>query len=99
MLFSDSDDSTVGVVCVKDNGSQPRKVVVDITGVPAQGLVDTGADITIMGPELFKKVTSVAGITQKQFKAADKLPFTYDRQQFQLDGYLNLDITFDQQVM
>ena len=99
MLFSDSDDSTVGVVCVKDNGSQARKVVVDIAGVPAQGLVDTGADITIMGPELFKKVTSVAGITKKQFKVADKLPFTYDRHQFQLDGYLNLNITCDQRVM
>ena len=99
MLFSDSDDSTVGVVCVKDNGSQARKVIVDIAGVPAQGLVDTGADITIMGQELFKKVTFVAGITKKQFKAADKLPFTYDRHQFQLDGYLNLDITFDQRVM
>ena len=70
--------------------SQPRKVIVDIAGVPAQGLVDTGADITIMGPELFKKVASVAGITKKQFKAADKIPFTYDRRQFQLDGYLTL---------
>jgi len=99
ILLSDSDDSTVGVVCVKDKGSQPKKVTVDIAGVPAQGLADTGADITIMGPELFKKVTSVAGITKKQFKAADKIPCTYDRWQFQLDGYLNLDVTFDQQII
>lgn len=48
-----------------------------IADVPVQGLVDTGADITIMGPELFKKVTYVAGITKKQFKAADKIPFSY----------------------
>ena len=98
--FLDSDDSTVGVVCVKGNSSQSRKVIVDIAGVPAQALVNTGADITIMGPELFKKVTSVASITKKQFKAADiKFPFTYDRRQFQLDGYLNLNITFDQRVI
>ena len=91
----------MGVVCVKDKGSQPKKVTVDVAGVhvPALGLVDTGADIIIMGPELFKKITSVAGITKKQFKAADKIPFTYDRRQFQLDGYSNLDITFDQQII
>ena len=35
---------------------------VDIAGVPATGLIDTGADITIMGPELFKKVATVAGL-------------------------------------
>ena len=29
---------------------------VDIAGVPAVGLIDTGADISIMGPKLFKKV-------------------------------------------
>ena len=99
ILFSDSDDSTVGVVCVKDNSSQFRKVIVDIAGVPAQGLVDTGADNTIMGPELFKKVISVVGITKKQFKVADKIPFTYDRRQFQLDGYLSLNVTFDQRII
>lgn len=52
-----------------------------------------------MGPELYKKVTSVAGITKKQFKAADKIPFTYNRWQFQLDGYLSLDVIFDQWVI
>jgi len=43
---------------------------VDIAGVPAAGLVDTGVDITIMGPELFKKVAAVAGL-KKHFKPAD----------------------------
>ena len=33
----------MGVVCVKDKGSQPKKVTVDVAGVPAQGLVNTGA--------------------------------------------------------
>ena len=54
--FSDSDDSTVGVVCVKDNGSQSRKVIVDIAGVPTQGLVDTGADITKWATSFLRKL-------------------------------------------
>lgn len=29
-------------------------------GVPALGIVDTAADITIMGPNLFKKVAALA---------------------------------------
>ena len=99
ILLSDSDDDNVDVVCVADKGSQAKRVLVNVAGVPAQGLVDTGADITIMGPDLFKRVTTVAGITKKQFKQADKVPFTYDRRQFQLDGYLDLDVTFEQQVM
>ena len=33
--------ATVGVVCVKDNGSQSRKAIIDVAGVPAQGLFDT----------------------------------------------------------
>jgi len=68
ILFLDSDDRTVGAVCVKDHGSQSRTVVVDIAGVFAQGLVDTGADITIMGPELFKKITSITGITNDSLR-------------------------------
>ena len=52
-----------------------------------------------MGHKLFKKITAIAGITKKQFKAADKIPFTYDRWQFQLDSYLSLDVTFDQCVI
>ena len=39
-----------------------RKLLVEITGVPAPGLMNTGADIIIMGPELFKKVATVGGL-------------------------------------
>ena len=44
----------------------------EIAGVPAVGLVDTGDDITIMGSELFKKVAAVASLKKRQFKPADK---------------------------
>ena len=71
----------------------------EITGVPAVGLVDTGADITIMGSELFKKVAAVAGLKKRQFKPADKQPHTYDRHQFKLDGRLDLDVSFNDKTM
>ena len=45
-LESDS-DSFVNVVCVTDHGSHLRRVQVVIAGVPAMGLIDTGADISV----------------------------------------------------
>ena len=46
ILLSDSDDDSVSVVSVADKGSQAKRVLVNVAGVRAQGLVDTGADIT-----------------------------------------------------
>ena len=45
---------------MQDKGSKPRTVTVDLQGVPVKGVIDSGADITIMGAEVFKKVASVA---------------------------------------
>ena len=42
-------------IVVKDNGSHSVCVPLQIEGVPVYGLVDTGADITIIGVQLFKK--------------------------------------------
>ena len=42
-------------------------------------MVDTGADITIMGGGLFKKVAAVAQL-KKDFKSVDKKPYTYGDQ-------------------
>ena len=67
----------------------------DIQGVPS----DTGADITIMGVELFKKVASVAQLKKSAFKKPDKIPYTYDHQPFSLDGKLELDTIFDNHTM
>ena len=52
-------------------------------------MIDTGADITIMGGTLFKKIASVAKLRKSKFKKADKRPHTYDRKQFSLDGRLD----------
>ena len=99
-LCSDSDtDGSINVVQIEDQGSRLRKVKVEIAGVPAVGLVDTGADITIMGSELFKKVAAVAGLKKRQFKLADKQPHTYDWHQFKLDGRLDLDVSFNDKTM
>ena len=99
-LCSDSDtDGSINVVSITDRGSHLRTATVEIAGVPATGLVDTGADITIMGPEVFKKVAAVAGLKKRQFKPADKQPHTFDRRQFKLDGRLDLDISFNDKTM
>ena len=73
--------------------------LVEVAGVPANGIMDTGADITIIGPELFKKVASVAKLKKRQLKKADKVPHTYDQREFKLDGCLYLDINFNNKTM
>ena len=100
-LLPDSGDEESGIktVRIQDKGSKPREVLVDIQGVPAIGVIDSGADITIMGAEFFKKVASVACLKKSAFKKPDKTPYTYDHRPFSLDGKLELDITFDNCTM
>ena len=57
-------------------------------------MIDSGADITIMGPDLFKGVAAAA-----RLKKPDKVPYTYDHQPFTLHGKLDLDISFDNVTM
>jgi hypothetical protein len=47
-------DGDVKTVRIQDKGSKPREVLVDVQGVPATGVIDSGADITIMRAELLK---------------------------------------------
>ena len=47
-----------------------------VQGVPT----DTGADITIMGGKLFKKVAAAARLKKRDFKKPDGVPRTYDRE-------------------
>ena len=49
---------------MKDRGSRATTAMVSIQGVEVHGIVDTGADITIMGPELLKKVDAVAHLKE-----------------------------------
>ena len=67
--------------------------------MPTSGVIDTGADITIMGGELFKKIAKVAKLKKKDFKQPDRTPCTYDRKQFKLHGRMDLEITFDGKML
>lgn len=96
MSSSDSEGDTVHV---QDGGSNTRCVRVLIQGVPAVGIIDSGADITIMGGALFKKVTAVARLRKRDFHKADKIPRGYDQRPFHLDGRMDLDISFQDQIM
>ena len=66
-LYSDS-DGTVDTVRVSDKGSKPQYVNVQVQGVPTSGILDTGADTTIMGGELFKKIAVAAKLRKKASK-------------------------------
>ena len=39
--------------------------------------MDIGADITIMGAALFKKVAAIAHLKKSQLKPPDKMPYMY----------------------
>ena len=62
-------------------------------------MVDTAADITIVGAEAFKRIAAVAKLRKRDQKPADKTPRTYNQRTFHLDGQLNLDITFQGYTM
>ena len=50
----------------EDTWSQLAHVIVQ--GVPADGMIDKGVDITIMGLDLFTKVDAAARLHKKTFK-------------------------------
>ena len=90
----------VKTVQITDTGSITQCVKVQVQGVPAYGLIDSGADITIIGGNLSKKVAAVAKLRKRDFMKADKVPLTYDQRPFQLDGRMDLDIlSFDDSTM
>ncbi len=86
MLLSDSDGEQVQLVQVRDKGSSAKGATVQIQGVPAVGVLDSGSDLTIIGAELFTKVALAARLHKRDFKKADKIPRTYDQRTFSLDG-------------
>ena len=59
-------------------------------GVPLDGVVDTGADITLIGAEAFKRIATVAKLHRRDFKRPDKTPRTYDQKTFRIDGRFEL---------
>ena len=102
LLYSSSEeesDPKTYSVRIQDSGSAVKCAKVLIQGVPAYGLVDTGADITIIGGSLFQKVATVARLRRRDFKKADKTPHTYNQQTFRLDGRMDLDVTFGERTL
>ena len=95
LLLSDSEEEVVKQVHVSDGGSCSQLARVDIYGIPADGVVDTAADITIMGGKLFALVAAVAKLRKKNFKKPDKVPRNYDGREFHLDGCMEMEITFE----
>ena len=94
---SDSEGEEDGVrqVRIEDQGSHQQFADVVVAGVPVTGVVGSGAEITIMNGRLFAKVAAVARLKKSQLKPPDRVPKTYDRRVFPLDGRLDLDISFD----
>ena len=93
-LYSSDLEGQADTIRVNDEGSRPQYVNVEIQGVSTSGIIDTGADITIMGGELFKKVACTAKLRKKNFHKPDRTPHTYDRKPFQLHGKIELEIAF-----
>lgn len=48
-----------------DKGSKPHLACLIVQGVPADGVIDTGADIVIMGKELFARVAATERLHKK----------------------------------
>jgi hypothetical protein len=70
-----------------------------VQGVPMYGIVDSAADITIMGGNAFKQVAAAAKLRKKDFTPPDQVPHNYDHRPFHLDGWVNLDIEFLDKAM
>lgn len=100
LCSSDEEDSTrVKAVRVSDRGSQPQCVKVQVQGVPAYGVLDSGADITIMVGMLFRKGATIARLKRRDLKRPDKATRNYDQTPFTIDGRMDLDITFNSKTM
>ena len=84
---------------LEDKGSDPKCVTVLLQGLPSIGLIDSGADITIIGGELFKRITAVPRLKKQDFKRADNTLKRHDQRSFTLDGRLDLVIEFDNKVL
>ena len=89
----------VSEVWVQDHGSRPQKVHKEGAGVPLDCVVDTGADIALIGPEAFGRIAAVAKPHQRDFKTPDKIPKTYDQKTFHIDGQIDVDISFQEHAM
>ena len=92
-------DDRLQAVRIVDRGSRPQQVPVLLEGVPVLGVVDSGADITIMSKNLLERVAAAAKLTKNRLRGVDKRPTGYDGRPFTLYGRMDLDISFDGTTM
>jgi len=52
VLYSSDDSNGVNMVRITDKSSCSRCVTVDVQGAQVDGVIDTGADISIIGGEV-----------------------------------------------
>ena len=94
-----SEDEAIRKIQVQDQGSHSHIAKVLVQGYPADGIVDSCADITIINGHLLKQVAAAAKLRKRDLKKADKTPLTYNRQTFSLDGRFDLNIAYGEKVL
>ena len=72
---------------------------VDVNGVPVYGVIDSGSDITVMCGTLVCKVALEAKLCKKDLKPPEKTPCGYDQRPFELDGKMDLTVSFERKVL
>ena len=83
LLYLSDSDGSVGRV--NDQGSKPQYINITVQGVATSGIIDTGANITIMGGKMLK-ISDAVRLKKKDFKRPDCIPHTYDHKEFNLHG-------------
>lgn len=59
---------------INDRGSRQQYANVQLEGVPVCGVIDSGADITIIGGDLFCRVAAAARLRKSHLQRPDKIP-------------------------
>ena len=72
-LYSSDDLDGVTLVRITDKGSRSHCVAIEVHGVPVDDVIDTGADISIIGGEVFRKIAAVAKLRKSQLKKQIRL--------------------------
>ena len=69
--------------------------------MPVYGIVDTGADITIIGGKLFKLIATKAKsrLKKKDLQQPDKVPRNCNGNTFTLDGKMDLKVAFQEKYI
>lgn len=97
-LHSSDSDTLVKQVRAKDRGSHAQHARVSVQRVPAEGIIVSRADITIMGVKLFGGWQQWP-VWRRISNELTKLLTPYDQWPFTLDGQMDLDISFADRKM